>query len=99
MDRGAWQATILGITKGSNMTEQLKLHFGASQVALVVKKLIFQCKGHKRCGFHSCVGNSLEEVIAIHFSIPAWRIPMDRRACLATVHRVSYSRNLACMNA
>ena len=56
------------------------------------KKLIFQCKGLKRCGFHFCVGNSLEGVMATHFSMPAWRIPMDRGACLATVHRVAYSR-------
>ena len=28
----------------------------------------------------------LEEGVAIHFSILAWRIPMDRRACWATVH-------------
>ena len=41
MDRGVWQATILGITKESDMTEQLKLHFGASQVALVVKNSSF----------------------------------------------------------
>ena len=41
MDRGVWQATILGITKESDMTEQLKLHFGAFQVALVVKNSSF----------------------------------------------------------
>ena len=33
----------------------------------------------------------LEEGMAIHSSILAWRIPMDRRAWWATVHRVSKS--------
>ena len=35
--------------------------------------------------------NSLEEHKATHSSILAWRIPMDRRAWQATVHRVSES--------
>ena len=50
MDRGARQATILGITKGSNMTEQLKLHFGASQVALVVKNSFFNARDMRDVG-------------------------------------------------
>ena len=33
----------------------------------------------------------LEEVMATHSSIPAWRIPMDRGAGQATVHGVSES--------
>ena len=33
----------------------------------------------------------LEEGMATHFSILAWRIPMDRGACRATVHRVAKS--------
>ena len=31
----------------------------------------------------------LEKEIAIHFSILAWRIPMDRGAWRGTVHRVA----------
>ena len=31
----------------------------------------------------------LEEGMATHSSIPAWRIPMDRGARLATVHGVA----------
>ena len=33
-----------------------------------------------------------EEVLATHYSILAWRIPMDRGAWQATVHRVTRSR-------
>ena len=34
----------------------------------------------------------LEEGMATHSSILAWRIPMDRRACQATVHGVAESQ-------
>ena len=34
----------------------------------------------------------LEEGIATHSSVLAWRIPMDRRAWRATVHGVAKSR-------
>ena len=34
----------------------------------------------------------LEEEMAIHSSILAWRIPMDRGVWQATVHRVAKSR-------
>ena len=34
---------------------------------------------------------TLEKGMATHSSILAWRIPMDRRAWWATVHRVSKS--------
>ena len=34
----------------------------------------------------------LEEGMATHSSIPAWRIPMDRGAWWATVHGVAKSR-------
>ena len=33
----------------------------------------------------------LEEGMATHFSVLAWRIPMDRRAWRATVHGVAKS--------
>ena len=32
--------------------------------------------------------DTLEKGMAIHFSVLAWRIPMDRGAWQATVHRV-----------
>ena len=33
--------------------------------------------------------DSLEEGMATHFNIPAWRIPMDREAWWAKVHGVT----------
>ena len=36
--------------------------------------------------------NPLEEEMATHFSILSWRIPMDRGAQWATVHRVAKSQ-------
>ena len=37
------------------------------------------------------LGRSLEEGMATHSSILAWRIPMDRRAWRATLHGVAKS--------
>ena len=52
-----------------------------------------QCRRRKRHRFDPWVGTiPLEEGMATHSSIPAWRIPMDRRACRATVHGVTQSR-------
>ena len=46
-----------------------------------------------RPGFHPWVGKSpLEEGVAIHWSILAWRIPMDRGAWQATSHGVTKSQ-------
>ena len=39
-----------------------------------------------------CPQDPLEEGMATHFSIPAWRIPMDRGAWQDTVHGVKKSR-------
>ena len=36
--------------------------------------------------------DSLEEIMAIHSSIIAWKIPMDRGVWRATVHRVAKSQ-------
>ena len=38
------------------------------------------------------LGRSLEEGTATHSGIPAWRIPMDRRAWWATAHGVARSQ-------
>ena len=45
------------------------------------KEPVCQCRRHKRLGFDSWVRKiSLEEGMATHSSILAWRIPMDRGA-------------------
>ena len=47
----------------------------------------------KETQFSSLGGEeSLEEDMATYTSIIAWRIPMDRGACQATVHVVAKSR-------
>ena len=64
----------------------------ASQVGLVVKEPACQCRRQKRCGFDPLSREDpLEEGMATHSSILAWRIPMDRGAWRATVHRVIQS--------
>jgi len=42
-------------------------------------------------GLISGLGRSLQESMATHSSILAWRIPMDRGAWWATVHEVTES--------
>ena len=42
--------------------------------------------------FFKCKTKALEEGMAIHRSILAWRIPMDRGAWRATVHGVAKSQ-------
>ena len=47
----------------------------ASQVALVVKNPHANAGDVREAGLIPGLGRSLEEVMATHFSIPAWRIP------------------------
>ena len=48
--------------------------------------------GDLRLEFDSWIGKiPLEEGLATHLSILAWRIPMDRGAWQVTVHRVAKS--------
>ena len=47
----------------------------ASQVALVVKNPYANAGDVRETGLIPGIGRSLEEVMATHFSIPAWRIP------------------------
>jgi len=51
-------------------------------------RIHLQCR---RSGFNPWVGDPLEEDMATHCSIPAWRIPMDRGVWQATVHGVAKS--------
>ena len=45
-----------------------------------------QCRRHKRCGFNPWVEDPLEDSMATHSSILAWRNSMDRGAWWATVY-------------
>ena len=79
MDRGAWWATVHGVaeslTRLSNFTFTFKELKWASQVALVVKNLPSNAGDIKDSGLSPESGRSLEEGMATHRSILAWRIP------------------------
>ena len=62
---------------------------GASLVAQTVKNLLAVQDTSLRFLSQE---DPLEEAMATHFSILAWRIPMDRGAWEATVHGVTKSR-------
>ena len=53
--------------------------------------LVLQTVKHLPALWDSWVGKTLEEDMATHCSILAWRIPMDRGAWWATVHGVTKS--------
>ena len=61
MDRGAWQATVHGVTEESYMTERLTL-----SLLLLTRLSDFTFTFH----FHA-----LEKEMETHSSILAWRIP------------------------
>ena len=50
------------------------------------KESACQCRRHNRCGFNPWIGKDLlEEGMATHSSILAWKIPMNRGAWWAPV--------------
>ena len=55
----------------------------------MVKNLPANAEDLRGCGFNPWVQKILEEGMAAHSSILAWRIPMDRGAWWTTVHRVT----------
>ena len=63
-------------------------YLGASQVALVVKNLPANAGD---LGLIPGLERPLEEGMATHSSILAWRIPMERGAWQATVHGITES--------
>ena len=63
---------------------------GASQVAQWVKNLPGNAGDAGRCRFdHRVRKNPLEQGMATHSSILAWRIPMDRGAWRAIARRIA----------
>ena len=72
-----------------NSIDSLHTYEWASQIALVVKKLPANTGKTKDMGVQSLGwGDPLQEGMATHSSILAWRIHIDRRAWQTTVHRV-----------
>ena len=70
-------------------TQDLKITFRTSLVAQRVKNLpAIQETWVRSLGWE----DPLEVGMATHSSVPAWRIPMDRGACQATVHGVTKSQ-------
>ena len=63
----------------------------ASQAVLVVKKPACQCRRYEIQVQSLGQEDSLEEGMATHSSIHAWRNPMDKRAWKGTVHRITKS--------
>ena len=63
-----------------------------AQVALVVKNPPVDAGDKRDIGSIPGREDPLEEGMATHSSILAWRIPMDRGAMQATVHGVAKSR-------
>ena len=63
----------------------------ASQVVLVVKNLPANTGDAGDVGLIPGLGRTLEEGMKTHSTILAWRIPMDKGAWHAIVHRVTKS--------
>ena len=75
MDKGAWQATVHGVTK--NQTQLSDEHTHTYLYSLVVRNL----PGMQVIQVQSLSWeDSLEEEMATHSSIHAWEFPMDRGA-------------------
>ena len=89
MDRGAWRATVHGVTE-SDMTEQLTLR--ASQVALVVKSSPASAGDVRDTGSIPGLGRSPGGGHGTPLQYSCLENPMDRGAWWATVHRVAESQ-------
>ena len=79
-DGRAWWAAIYGVAQSRTRLKQLSssssiVSIWASQVALVVKNLPAHAGDKRDLGSILGLGRSSGEVMAIHFSILAWRIP------------------------
>ena len=67
------------------------IHLLTSQVALMVRNPPNSAKDLRDAGSICESERSLEEVMALHSSILAWRIPMNRGILRTTVHGVAKS--------
>ena len=79
MDRGAWQATVHGVTNSWTGLKQLSTNLlWASRVELVVKNSSAKQELQETQVQPLDREDPLEKEMATHSSIPAWRISMDR---------------------
>ena len=76
MDREAWSAVIHGVAKSqTRLIDWTDDILGASQVALVVKNPPVNAGDVRDMGLIHGLGRSLDQEMATHSSILAWRIP------------------------
>ena len=76
MDREAWHAVVHGVAVGHDWVTELNwTELRVSQVALVVKNLPTKAGNKRDMGLIPVWENPLEEGMATHSSILAWRIP------------------------
>ena len=85
MDRGAWWATVLRVAKSRTRLKRLSsssrgervqyVRIGASQVVLVVRNLPANAGDVRTTGSISGREDPMEEGMATHSSILAWRLP------------------------
>ena len=72
MDRGAWRATVHGVAKSWTRLSDFHFRFWLPVVARTIKNLPVVRESQVRSlGWE----DPLEDGIATHFSILAWRIP------------------------
>ena len=90
MDRGAWQATVHGVTNSWTGLKQLSTNLlWASRVELVVKNSSAKQELQETQVQPLDREDPLEKEMATHSSIPAWRISMERGDWRATVRGVA----------
>ena len=91
-DGGAWWAAVYGVAWSQTRLKRLsssKMEVRASLVAQMVKNLpTMQETWVQSLGLE----DPLEDGVATHSNVIAWRIPMDREAWWAMVHGVAKSR-------
>ena len=78
--------------KESDTIEQLHFHFLCAQMSSLVAQMVKNLPAMRETWVQSLgQEDPLEEGMATHSSVFAWRIPMDGGAWPATVHRVAES--------